>query len=246
MNELIKIHENKTVSARELHEFLEIKTKFSMWFSRMKEYGFSENIDYARVSQKCATLGGVQEVVDYAISINMAKEISMIQRNEKGREARKYFIACENKLKEIANNTLMLTDNEIMAKALQISQRTLEERNLRIKELEPKAKYTDVVLSSPSLLTVTQIANDYGMTAYKFNQLLHELKLQYKQGEQWFLYAPYKDKGYAFSETTIISKNLGITRTNMTTKWTQKGRKFLYDLLKVKGIVPTIERRELA
>ena len=118
--EQLMIFENNTASARELHEFLEIKTKFSMWFSRMKEYGFSENIDYARVLQKCATLGGIQEVVDYAISINMAKEISMIQRNEKGQEARKYFIACENKLKKIANNTTMLSDNEMMVKALQI------------------------------------------------------------------------------------------------------------------------------
>lgn len=115
------IFENNTASARELHEFLEIKTKFSMWFSRMKEYGFNENIDYTRVSQNCEDIFGNHKEVDYALTLDMAKEISMIQRNEKGQAARKYFIECENKLKKIANNTTMLSDNEMMVKALQIA-----------------------------------------------------------------------------------------------------------------------------
>ena len=94
--ELIKVNkENNTVSARELHKFLEIGTRFDKWFRRMCEYGFNENDDFIRVAQKCPTLGGIQTIIDYAITLDMAKEISMIQRSEKGKQARQYFIQCE-------------------------------------------------------------------------------------------------------------------------------------------------------
>ena len=94
--ELIKVNkENNTVSARELHKFLEIGTRFDKWFIRMCEYGFNENDDFIRVAQKCPTLGGTQTIIDYAITLDMAKELSMIQRTEKGKQARQYFIQCE-------------------------------------------------------------------------------------------------------------------------------------------------------
>ena len=105
--ELIKIIEREgrqLVSGRELHEFLEIRTKYKDWFRRMVEYGFEEEIDFIRVAQKRATnnlKNPVTTVIDHAISIDMAKEISMIQRTEKGKTARQYFINCEKKLKEV-------------------------------------------------------------------------------------------------------------------------------------------------
>ena len=105
--ELIKIIEREgrqLVSGRELHEFLEIKTKYKDWFPRMVEYGFEEEIDFIKVAQKRATnnlKNPVTTVIDHAISIDMAKEISMIQRTEKGKIARQYFINCEKKLKEV-------------------------------------------------------------------------------------------------------------------------------------------------
>ena len=105
--ELIKIIEREgrqLVSGRELHEFLEIRTKYKDWFRRMVEYGFEEAIDFIRVAQKRATnnlKNPVTTVIDHAISIDMAKEISMIQRTEKGKTARQYFINCEKKLKEV-------------------------------------------------------------------------------------------------------------------------------------------------
>lgn len=134
-----------------------------------------------------------------------------------------------------------MNDEDILARALQIANARIEERNKQIKELKPKAEYTDMVLQSNNTFTITQIANDYGMSAQEFNKLLNKFEIQYKQSGQWLLYKPYKDKGYACSETTIISKGVGRVRTTMHTKWTQKGRKFIYDLLKCKGIVPTIE-----
>ena len=105
--ELFKIIEREgrqLVSGRELHEFLEIRTKYKDWFRRMVEYGFEEEIDFIKVAQKRATnnlKNPVTTVIDHAISIDMAKEISMIQRTEKGKIARQYFINCEKKLKEV-------------------------------------------------------------------------------------------------------------------------------------------------
>ena len=105
--ELIKIIEREgrqLVSGRELHEFLEIRTKYKDWFRRMVEYGFEEEIDFMKVAQKRATnnlKNPVTTVIDHAISIDMAKEISMIQRTEKGKAARQYFINCEKKLKKV-------------------------------------------------------------------------------------------------------------------------------------------------
>ena len=112
MSDLIKITTNEEgkqlVSARELHEFLEIKTDFRKWFPRMCEYGFEENIDYTPV--KFVHPMNLQECTDYAISIDMAKELSMIQRTEKGKQARLYFIECEKKLKAIDNKAQLLLD----------------------------------------------------------------------------------------------------------------------------------------
>ena len=110
MKELIKITKNEEgqqlVSARELHGFLEVKTRFNDWIIRMCEYGFQENIDYSILSSDNPN-GGLP-IKDYAITIDMAKEISMIQRTDKGRQARQYFIKCENKLKEEIKNNKQL------------------------------------------------------------------------------------------------------------------------------------------
>ena len=97
IEELIKVKkENNTVSARELHEFLEIGTRFDTWFGRMIDYGFEENSDFRAIAQKRATAqGNTTTYIDYEITLDMAKELSMIQRTEKGKQARQYFIQCE-------------------------------------------------------------------------------------------------------------------------------------------------------
>lgn len=105
MNELIKITTNEEgtqlVSARELHQFLEVKTQFKDWFPRMCGYGFDKNKDYIAIAQKRATAqGNRSEYLDYVITLDMAKELSMIQRTKKGKEARKYFINIEKNYKE--------------------------------------------------------------------------------------------------------------------------------------------------
>ena len=139
--ELIKIIEREgrqLVSGRELHEFLEIRTKYKDWFRRMVEYGFEEEIDFIRVAQKRATnnlKNPVTTVIDHAISIDMAKEISMIQRTEKGKAARQYFINCEKKLKEVKKLSPMEL-MELQFKALKEQKEKISQVENRVDKLE--------------------------------------------------------------------------------------------------------------
>lgn len=112
----------------------------------------------------------------------------------------------------------------------------------QVSELKPKATYYDMVLQNKSLLAISTIAKDYGMSAMKMNQLLHDLGIQYKQGGIWLLYAKHQDKGYTQTHTHVIDSD----KSKVSTKWTQKGRLFIYDLLKGEGILPMIEREESA
>ena len=109
-------------------------------------------------------------------------------------------------------------------------------------ELKHKADYTDMVLQNKSLMTITAIAKDYGMSGGALNKKLHELGIQYKQGNQWFLYAKHQAKGYTSSTTQVIPHKDGSTEIKLHTKWTQKGRLFIYKELKKIGIVPLIEQ----
>lgn len=113
-----------------------------------------------------------------------------------------------------------------------------------IGELKPKADYTDKILKSKDLVTITQIAKDYGMSGMEMNRLLNKLGVQYKQSGQWLLYSDYQCKGYTMSETVPITYNDGTTGTKMNTKWTQKGRLFLYEKLKKNNVYPTMESEE--
>ncbi|UXU48949.1 MULTISPECIES: phage regulatory protein/antirepressor Ant [Staphylococcus] len=112
----------------------------------------------------------------------------------------------------------------------------------KVAEYEPKASYLDTILNNKSLVTVGQIAKDYGMSAQSLNKLLHDLKVQYKQSGQWLLYSNIQDKGYTHSSTTEIEHKDGSTSVRMNTKWTQKGRLYIYELLKENDILPTIEK----
>jgi prophage antirepressor-like protein len=111
-----------------------------------------------------------------------------------------------------------------------------------IGELKPKADYYDEILKNPGLVTITQIAKDYGMSGKKMNRILHELGIQYKQSEQWLLYSDYHCLGYTQSEVTDIIRSDGTPDVKFLTKWTMKGRLFLYNKLKEKGIIPVIEQ----
>ena len=135
---------------------------------------------------------------------------------------------------------LATTLKEEKAKRLEAEQQCEAQKQI-IGEMEKKVSYLDLILSSTSTMTITQIAQDYGMSGQRMNKLLHGLRIQYKVGEQWILYAEYKDKCYVSSETIHFVTSEGIPCTTLNTKWTQKGRLFLYDILKKEGILPKME-----
>ena len=111
-----------------------------------------------------------------------------------------------------------------------------------IGELQPKANYVDIILNNKGLVTITQIAKDYGMSGRKMNDLLNKYGVQYKQSGQWLLYSKYHNMGYTHSKTIDITRSDGRPDIVMETKWTQKGRLFIYELLKDKDILPVIEQ----
>ena len=150
-----------------------------------------------------------------------------------------------------------MSDDELLAKALLVAQNKILEKQRRIEsltkaigikdqvigELKPRADYTDKILRNPGLVTITQIAKDYGMSAIEMNRKLHELGIQFKQSDQWLLYSKYHNMGYTHSETVDIVRADGRPDIKMNTKWSQKGRLFLYNKLKAHGIMPVIERK---
>ncbi|MDD6120722.1 MAG: phage antirepressor [Selenomonadaceae bacterium] len=113
-----------------------------------------------------------------------------------------------------------------------------------INELKPKADYTDDILKNPGLVTITQIAKDYGMSGKAMNATLHDFHVVYNLGGQWLLYSRYQAKGYTHSETVAFNHSDGRPDVKMNTKWTQKGRLFLYNLLKRHNILPVIEQTD--
>jgi prophage antirepressor-like protein len=128
-----------------------------------------------------------------------------------------------------------------LATELKNAQTELAEAHFAIENMKPKASYYDVILNCRDLVPTTVIAKDYGMSARKFNRLLHDLKVQFKQGERWFLYTKWEGFGYTQSKTDLYNKPNGTQGCSARMCWTQKGRMWLYDFLKEHGIRPVIE-----
>lgn len=244
MNELINVTLNENhepvVSARQLHETLEVKTEYKKWFKRMTEYGFTENEDFVKVTQKCLTSQTGQNITDHVIKLDMAKEIAMIQRTDRGKEVRKYFIQVEkdfNSPEKIMARALLMADKKI---------KLLESQNenllIELEEATKNADYLDLILQTKDSLTITQIAQDYGISARKMNQILKQERIQRIVNGQWVLYAKYLAKGYVSSRTFDYTGKDGKVHSAVTTVWTQLGRRFLYDRLKAIGILPIIEQ----
>lgn len=242
MNELITVTYNNdrpTVSARELYEFLGVDTRYNDWFPRMCEYGFIEGIDYySFLSNRVDGLPGKPRQ-DAQLTLDMAKEVCMLQRNDKGKQARQYFIRLEKEWN---------SPEKVMARALQIANQELKflqsenaQQKQLIAEYSPKASYYDVVLQTKDALSTSQIAKDYGKSAKWLNSLLHNLKVQYNQGGVWLLYQKYAEQGFTRSKTHTYCGDDGTQHSKLHTYWTQKGRLFIYDLLKSHDILPLIE-----
>lgn len=235
MQELLKISyeaENPTVSARELHDQLNIGTKFTTWFQRMTEYGFSENTDYKTCYPNLGSENhGGQNMVDYQISVDMAKEICMIQRSPEGKRIRQYFIDLEK-----AWNT----PEHIFARALKMADKTIEElkhNNAALLEdnvrMKPKEVFADAVATSQSTILIADLAKllkqngvDTGPKRL-FEWLRANSYLIRRKGTDYNMPTQKSMELQLFQvkESTVNNPD-GSVRINKTTKVTGKGQQY--------------------
>lgn len=234
--QLIPLQENDNgeilVSGRELHEFLEVKTRYDIWFSRMKEYGFIENQDFIAIVQKRTTAQGNETTyTDHAIKLDMAKELAMIQRNEKGKQARQYFIAVE----KAWNSPEM-----IMKRALEIANKNVEnlkleneEQKKQLKEQKPKVLFADAVSTSHTSILIGELAKilkqngvDMGQNRL-FKWLRDNGYLIKRKGTDYNMPTQYSmDLGLFEVKETSITHSDGHISISKTPKVTGKGQMY--------------------
>lgn len=195
MSELIPIQDKdgaQAVMGRDLHAFLEVGAEYRHWFPRMVAYGFEEGKDYAVKNDRVQdTLGREREALNHIVSLDMAKEISMIQRTEKGKQARQYFIECERRAKGPAE----LSPEEIMARAIKVADHTIKEleaktadQALALEAAKPKVEYYDHCVSIESdVMTVKDWGAHFGLTEPQARQKLLDAKMIYRktQTREW-------------------------------------------------------------
>lgn len=248
MDELIRINFDSdcpTVSGRELHAALGIETRYNDWFKRMCEYGFDEGKDFYSFLSKTAE--GGRPATDHQLTIDMAKQLCMIQRTDIGRRFRQYFIKVEeswNSPEAVMARALQFANQQISLMKHQNAELldTVAVQNQQITEMKPKASYYDVVLNCKDLVAISVIAKDYGWSANRMNRYLSDNGVQYKQGKIWLLYQKYAEKGYTSTKTFSTPGSDGDLHNHVHTYWTQAGRLFIYGMLKAEGIVPLIEQ----
>lgn len=240
MNNLIKIEERngeQLVSARDLHKFLEIKTRFNDWFLRMCEYGFVENKDYIAITQKRVTAQGNETTyTDYLMKISMAKEISMLQRNAKGKEAREYFIKCE----EAWNS-----EDMIMARAMEIQNKKILNYREEVKKLEakleeqkPQVMFAEAVTASKDSILIRELAKILKQNGYDtgekrmFAWLREQGYLIKKEGADYNLPTQRAmDLGLFEIKKTAINHSNGEIEIKKTPKITGKGQIYFINKL---------------
>ncbi len=197
MNELIKItyhNDQPAVSARELHEFLEVGTHFKDWFPRMCEYGFKEGEDFCSFLSEST---GGRPAQDAVLSIDMAKEICMIQRNEKGKLARQYFLALErdwNSPEKVMSRALRYAEQELKQVRALNSALTVDNQIMK-----PKADYFDELVERNTLTSFRETAKELGVPPRKFVRFLLDRKYIYRDKKGKLM--PYEDKNNGLFET---------------------------------------------
>lgn len=214
MNELLKINttdsERITVSARELHKALEVNTDFNHWFTRMCEYGFEDGKDFATFLSEST---GGRPSQDAQITVDMAKEIAMLQRTEKGKEVRKYFIQVENEWN---------SPERVMARALTIANKTIETLKIENTELKPKADYFDNLVERNLLTNFRDTAKELGLRQTDLiNNLIEDGYVYRDQKSKLKPYAKYGKTGKGLFELKEFSKN---EHSDVQTLITPKGR----------------------
>lgn len=241
MEEIIKIEDHngkRAVNARELHEFLESKQEFANWIkNRIKQYGFVENQDFEVFDNFVRNPQGGRPAVEYALSIDMAKELSMVENNEKGRIARKYFIACEDKLKQ---GLLVMPNFSNPAEAARAWADQYEHRlklEAKAREDAPKVEFFESVAESKDAVEMKAVSSTLNYVAVGRNKLFAILREQKVLQSNNIPYQKYIDAGYF--RTIETKKNCGTeVRIFIKTLVYQKGLDYIRKLLNKLGYRP--------
>lgn len=223
MNELLKVNyesERITLSARELHEFLNVTERFSSWFDRMKQYGFEENHDY--LGRKVFNTLARQELQDYQITIDMAKEIAMLQRSDKGKEIRQYFIQLEREWN---------TPERVMARGLEASKLVIQKLNQQLLENKPKVEFYEAVADSKTAIPMDQVAKVLNFDGIGRNKLFQILRNKQILQLNNIPYQEYVDRGYFRVVETKYTKPSGETCISIKTLVYQKGVNYIRKLI---------------
>ena len=232
MNEIININyssDRPTVLGRELHDMLEVKTPYAKWFSRMCEYGFSENVDYMTVVKNVLRVDGTempQTQTDHQLTIPMAKEICMLQRTERGKECRQYFIKIEEQWNspdaimqralQIANSRVEKLRGENLALQAANSDLTVKNQNM-----QPKADYFDQLVDRNLLTNFRDTAKQLGIKPRTFTTWLVDHKYLYRDKSGKLNPYEAKNKGL-FEVKEFVNEKTGFSSTQ--TLVTPKGR----------------------
>ncbi|WP_288060044.1 phage antirepressor KilAC domain-containing protein [Thomasclavelia cocleata] len=226
MNELLKVNydaDRITLSARDLHSFLNSKERFSKWYERMVSYGFAENVDYRGVQKSTVVNNGAKkEIGDYEITLDMAKEIAMLQRNEKGKEARQYFIEVEKQWN---------SPERIIARGLIESQKMIDNLNQQLVEMKPKAEFFDAVADSKTAIPMADVAKVLNYRNFGRNNLFEFLRNKKILMNNNQPYQKYVDCGYFRVIEQKYTKPNGDTAINIKTLVYQKGVNYIKKLL---------------
>ena len=225
MNELFKVNydnERITLSARDLHNFLEVTERFNSWFERMNQYGFVDGVDFTSVKNfTLVNNGAKRKIDDYQITIEMAKEIAMLQRNEKGKQARQYFIELEKKWN---------SPEAVINRALEYSRKQVKALMLENSELKPKAIFADAVSASKTSILVGELAkvlkaNDIDIGQKRLFAWLRDNHYLMQKGESYNLPTQKSmDLGLMEIKKSTVNNADGSIRTVTTTKITGKGQ----------------------
>lgn len=228
MNEIIQINYNNdrpTVSARDLHDFLGVKTAYKDWFPRMCEYGFAEGADFNPLKiEQVQNEGGrtvTRQVMDAQLTIEMAKELCMLQRNERGKQARQYFIQLEKDWN---------SPEKVMARALQIADRKLKQLEAKVEQDKPKVLFADAVSTSEQSILIGQLAkiirqNGVPMGERRLFQWMRENGYLGKHGSRYNIPTQRSmEMGLFEIKETAVTHSDGRVTTNTTPKVTGKGQ----------------------
>ena len=246
-NDLIQFGESHKVKGMTSLQIAEVTGKMHKHVLRdirnLLDQGVSEtNFGLSSYKQEQPN-GGTKDVVMYELTpkgcLILASGYDAVLREKIVNKLEEYQMAWA---KEYREKKVLAIENQSLQKEIVRLEQDNSNLAAEVQVLSNDKNYLDLIMRSRSLMTVTQIAQDYGMSAKAMNQILANMGIQYKNNGQWILYSKYKDGGYVSSRSIDITRSNGMPDTVMQTEWTQAGRRFLYEELKKQGIIPMLER----